>query len=78
VVFVAYPKIDDRWFHGAIRRLLSAEQIETRQAHRAAAIAPEGYRYFRILEDGLDCRSSAESVARFLERGAPAEPVQAP
>jgi 4-amino-4-deoxy-L-arabinose transferase-like glycosyltransferase len=71
VVFVAYPKIDDRWFHGAIRRLLSAEQIETRQAHRAAAIAPEGYRYFRILEDGLDCRSSAESVDRFLKAGAP-------
>jgi 4-amino-4-deoxy-L-arabinose transferase-like glycosyltransferase len=74
VVFAAYPKIDDRWFHGAIRRLLSAEQIETRQAHCAAAIAPEGYRYFRIVEEGLDCRSSAQSVARFLERGAPAEP----
>ena len=76
--FVAYPKIDDRWFHGAIKRLLSAEEIETRQAHRAAAIAPEGYRYFRILEDGLDCRSSAESVARFLKAGAPAEPGRAP
>jgi 4-amino-4-deoxy-L-arabinose transferase-like glycosyltransferase len=77
-VFVAYPRIDDRSFHGAIKRLLSAEELETRQAHRAAAIAPEGYRYFRILEDGLDCRSSAESVARFLKAGAPAEQVGVP
>ena len=72
-VFVEYPKIDDRWFHGAIKRVLSASEIDTRQARRIAAIVPEGYRYFRILEDGLDCRSSAESVTRFLEAGVPAQ-----
>ena len=68
--FVEYPKIDDRWFHGALKRILSASELDTLEAHRAAAIAPEAYRYFRILEDGLDCRSSAVSVSRFL-KGAP-------
>jgi 4-amino-4-deoxy-L-arabinose transferase-like glycosyltransferase len=67
--FVAYPKIDDRWFHGALERIFRAGDLDTRAAHRAAAVAPEAYRYFRILEEGLDCRSSAVSVNRFL-RGA--------
>ncbi|HEY8156212.1 MAG TPA: hypothetical protein VII72_18930 [Myxococcota bacterium] len=65
--FVAYPRIDDRWFHGALERIFRASDLDTREAHRAAAIAPEGYRYFRILEDGLDCRSSAESLVRFQQ-----------
>ncbi len=65
--FVEYPKIDDRWFHGSLKRVLSASDLDTRKAHRAAAVAPEAFRYFRILEDGLDCRSSAVSVSRFLK-----------
>ena len=68
--FVEYPKIDDRWFHGSLKRNLSASDLDTPEARRAAAIAPEAYRYFRILEDGLDCRSSEESVVRFLKGGA--------
>jgi 4-amino-4-deoxy-L-arabinose transferase-like glycosyltransferase len=68
--FVAYPKIDDRWFHVSVKRVLSASQLDTREAHRAAAIAPEAFRYFRILEDGLDCRTSAVSVSRFLKGAA--------
>jgi 4-amino-4-deoxy-L-arabinose transferase-like glycosyltransferase len=67
-VFVAYPKLDDRWFHGSIRRLLSASDLDLPEAHRAARVAPEGYRYFRILAEGLDCRSSAASLARYLEQ----------
>ena len=68
--FVEYPKINDRWFHGSLKRILSRSDLDNFPAHRAAVIAPEGFRYFRIVEDGLDCRSSAESVARFL-KGAP-------
>ena len=71
--FVEYPKIDDRWFHGAHKRILSARELDTLEARRAAAIAPESYRYFRILEDGLDCRTSAASVSRFLQ-GVPHAP----
>jgi len=67
--FVEYPKIDDRWFHGSLKRILSASDLDNLLAHRAAAIAPEGFRYFRILEDGLDCRTSAVSVSRFLRGG---------
>lgn len=71
--FVLYPKIDDRWFHGALKRMLSASELESPEAHRAAEVVPEAYRYFRILEDGLDCRSSAVSVARYL-KGAAQDP----
>jgi len=71
--FVEYPKIDDRWFHGALERILTARDLNTLEAHRAAAVAPEAFRYFRIREEGLDCRSSAVSVAGFL-KGARHEP----
>jgi hypothetical protein len=73
-IFVEYPKIDDRWFHGALERILTAKDLDTLEAHRAAAIAPQAFRYFRIREDGLDCRSSAVSVSRFL-KGARHEPA---
>ena len=65
--FVEYPKINDSWFHGKLKRILSASELDTREAQRAALVAPEAFRYFRILEDGLDCRTSAVSVARFLQ-----------
>jgi 4-amino-4-deoxy-L-arabinose transferase-like glycosyltransferase len=68
--FVEYAKIDDRWFHGSIRRVLSGNHLDTPQARRLTRVAPEGYRYFRILAEGLDCRSSATSLARYQQSGA--------
>jgi 4-amino-4-deoxy-L-arabinose transferase-like glycosyltransferase len=76
--FVVYPTTDDRWFHGLLKRSLTASQLHTPEARQAAAIAPEAYRYLRILEDGLDCRSSAASAAAFLERAAATEPGSDP
>jgi 4-amino-4-deoxy-L-arabinose transferase-like glycosyltransferase len=73
--FVEYAKIDDRWFHGSIRRVLSGSDLDSPQARRLTQVAPEGYRYFRILAEGLDCRSSQASLARYLTSGAE---VQAP
>jgi hypothetical protein len=71
--FVEYPKIDDRWFHGGLQRILTASDLNSFEAHRAAVIAPEAFRYFRIREEGLDCWSSAVSASRFL-KGARHEP----
>jgi len=72
--FAEYPKTDDRWFHGLLKRSLTASQLHTPEARQAAAISPEAFRYMRILEDGLDCRSSAVSAAAFLEGAPPSEP----
>ena len=46
--FVAYPKIDDRWFHGAIQRVLSGSDLESprgaapRRGSRRRGIATSG------------------------------------
>jgi 4-amino-4-deoxy-L-arabinose transferase-like glycosyltransferase len=66
--FVDYPKVSDLPIHVALKRVLGARELDAREARRISAILPEGYRYFRILEDRLDCRTSAASVARFLDR----------
>jgi hypothetical protein len=70
--FVEYARIDDRWFHGSIRRVLGGNDLDSPQARRLTRVAPEGYRYFRILAEGLDCRSSAASLAGYLKNASEA------
>jgi 4-amino-4-deoxy-L-arabinose transferase-like glycosyltransferase len=68
--FVAYPKVHAPLFHVSLKQILTASELDTREAQRAARIAPAAYRYYRILADGLDCETSAVSVSRFLEGAA--------